>query len=574
MRALPLILMMAFVLLMAGFSTDSPHGKDFTISCGVCHSPKSWKLDKEIYSFDHNTTALPLMGQHQTLDCRACHISLVFSEAKTQCADCHTDMHDQTVGPDCGRCHTPKSWIIEDLTGMHQRSRFPLVGAHYTADCQQCHKSASLLRFEPLGIECIDCHQADYNGTTQPNHVESGFSTNCQECHSITSLTWTGAGFNHNFFPLTEGHANLTCSRCHAGGNYSNTSSECVSCHQSDYNNTNNPNHSTSNIPTTCADCHTTAPGWKPAEFRIHDAQYFPVYSGKHAGTWNTCADCHQNPSDYATFTCIDCHDHNQSDMDKEHQGVGGYNYSSLACYECHPQGNAEGAFNHNNSVFPLTGAHVTTPCSDCHASGFAGTPTACSACHINNYNQSTNPPHAAIGVPTTCADCHTTNPGWTPAQFPQHNEYFVLAGAHTAIDCNACHNGNYTSIPNTCIGCHQSDYNQTNNPPHASAQFPTDCSLCHTQSSWSPSTFNHDGQYFPIYSGKHQGTWNTCSQCHDNPADYSVFTCLTCHQQSQMNQEHQGVSGYSYNSNACYSCHPNGSAPNLLKPVIPVKKN
>jgi hypothetical protein len=43
---------------------DPPHGSDFKISCSVSHSTKGWKLDKEIYSFKHDTTGLPLIGQH------------------------------------------------------------------------------------------------------------------------------------------------------------------------------------------------------------------------------------------------------------------------------------------------------------------------------------------------------------------------------------------------------------------------------------------------------------------------------------------------------------------------------
>jgi hypothetical protein len=187
----------------------------------------------------------------------------------------------------------------------------------------------------------------------------------------------------------------------------------------------------------------------------------------------------------------------------------------------------------------------------------------------MTHYNQSANPNHLAINIPTQCATCHTTNPDWQPATFPIHNNYYVLAGAHVAIanQCVVCHNGNYNSTPNTCVGCHLNDYNQTNNPPHAPSQFPTTCLDCHNQNAWSPANWNHDGLYFPIYSGKHQGEWSTCSDCHNNPGDYSVFTCTTsCHPQSSTNNDHQGVAGYTYNSIACYNCHPNGTAPKMME--------
>jgi hypothetical protein len=647
MRKLSLIILLVPVLslMSSRLKADSPHGKDFKLSCDLCHSANGWKFDKSVYSFDHNKTAMPLSGQHRVLDCRQCHKSLVFAEAKTACVDCHTDMHNQTVGPECGRCHTSNSWIVENITEMHQRSRFPLVGPHYTTDCSRCHPSASLLRFEPQGVECYDCHSKDYLATTSPNHVTGGFSKNCAECHSLYNFNWSNANFNHDLFPLTNGHAVKDCGQCHVNGNYTNLSPECVSCHLPNYNATTNPNHQAASIPTSCKDCHTTMPGWKPATFLMHDGQFFPIYSGKHAGTWGACTDCHNSPPGYKTFSCIDCHSHNQPDMDSKHTQVGGYTYASLPCYECHPTGSVSGAYNHNNGKFPLTGAHVTTPCLQCHTNGFAGTPTDCFSCHQKNYTQSTNPNHVGKNIPNSCADCHTTNPGWKPATFAIHNNYFALTGAHTTATCVACHNGNYvnppntcvgchqtnynnttnpnhttltipttcadchtttpgwkpatfaihsnyyvlagthtslacatchngnynTQIPNTCVGCHQANYNATTNPNHATAGFPTDCASCHTQTAWTPSTFNHDGQYFPIYSGHHNGKWTLCSDCHPNASNFQQFTCTTsCHPQSQMNNSHSGVAGYSYNSAACYSCHPTGSGGGkLMKPII-----
>src|SRR5512133_1615649 len=90
--------------------TASPHGADFRISCGTCHSSKGWHLDKEIYSFNHNSTDFRLSGEHNQVNCRECHPTLIFKDAKHQCSECHTDIHQGTVGLNCSRCHTPKSW--------------------------------------------------------------------------------------------------------------------------------------------------------------------------------------------------------------------------------------------------------------------------------------------------------------------------------------------------------------------------------------------------------------------------------------------------------------------------------
>jgi nitrate/TMAO reductase-like tetraheme cytochrome c subunit len=42
------------------------------------------------------------------------------------------------------------------------------------------------------------------------------------------------------------------------------------------------------------------------------------------------------------------------------------------------------------------------------------------------------------------------------------------------------------------------------------------------------------------------------------NPANFSVFTCLNCHEhrQSAMDPQHAQVSGYAYSSPSCYNCH------------------
>ena len=128
---------------------------------------------------------------------------------------------------------------------------------------------------------------------------------------------------------------------------------------------------------TNCLECHSTRPGWKPADFREHDGLYFPIYSGEHSGTWVNCAECHTDPSNYALFNCIICHEHNQPDMDEEHEGINGYLYDSQACFDCHPTGSADEGFDHDATLFPLTGAHLEAACAECHESGYSGTNTS-----------------------------------------------------------------------------------------------------------------------------------------------------------------------------------------------------
>ena len=427
-------------------AAQSPHGELFTMDCINCHSASSWKLDYEIYSFQHDTTSFPLTGQHQLVDCKSCHTSLIFSQAQSNCSSCHADMHNQTVGLDCARCHDDNSWLVQNITEIHQQNGFPLQGVHALVSCNECHQNSELMRFDPVGNECIVCHISDYEATTKPNHQKAGYSKDCAECHNINSFEWASSGFNHDFFPLTGGHEIAECASCHQGDDYSDISAECLSCHQNDFNNTTNPNHQATGFGTTCTECHTTDKGWSPAEFKDHDEQYFPIYSGKHQGTWNACAECHTETNNFTSFACTACHEHNQPEMDKKHLNVGGYSYSSTACLACHPIGESEDAFNHSSTNFPLTGAHITTECLECHGNGYAGTSTICAECHLNDFNESVNPNHQTLGLPTDCASCHSTALDWKPALLPNHNEFFALNGAHAGIaaDCISCHNGDY----------------------------------------------------------------------------------------------------------------------------------
>ena len=485
-----------------------------------------------------------------------------------------------------------------------------------------------------MGNECVSCHRTDYNSSTNPNHVQAGFLANCEECHDAFTPGWGTDHVKHDFFPLTKGHDISDCAQCHLGGNFTDTPTSCAACHQPDYQAAVNPNHVQANFSNDCASCHTTDPGWTPAKYAQHDAEYFPIYSGKHQGQWMECVECHLNPANFAEFTCTTCHVNPETDQN--HSSINGYVYESSACLVCHPTGDANGAFDHSLTNFPLTGAHLTAECNQCHANGYAGTPTQCSACHTPDYNASSNPNHSALNFPTDCAMCHTTDPGWTPATFPIHNNYYVLNGAHAVVanDCAACHNGDYNNTPNTCAGCHTPDYNATTNPNHMAAQFPmdcaschsetawapstfnhntiyplngahaviandcaachhgdynntpntcagchtpdynatmnpnhsalqfsTDCATCHTETAWTPATFDHDGQYFPIYSGKHQGQWNACADCHTNPSNYAEFTCVSCHANPETDNQHNGIGGYTYQSSACLACHPTGDA-------------
>jgi len=138
-------------------TTRSPHGT-LNLPCQNCHTFTAWKPIRNITEFDHNQTKFPLRGLHANVACRQCHSNLVFSEVGTKCADCHADIHRRQFGAACEQCHTVRGWTVS-LTSIKQHlNRFPLIGAHATLQCDDCHKSAAVGQFKGLSTDCTSCH--------------------------------------------------------------------------------------------------------------------------------------------------------------------------------------------------------------------------------------------------------------------------------------------------------------------------------------------------------------------------------------------------------------------------------
>ena len=542
-------------------ATTTPAHKPagFPTICENCHTTTQWLGAV----FDHGKTLFPLTGQHKVATCNDCHSDGVFKGKPTACVSCHQTEYNGTTTPNhkaagfptlCQSCHTTTQW-----TGAvfdHNATQFPLTGAHKVATCNNCH-SDGVYNGKPTA--CVTCHQTEYNGTTTPNHKAAGFSTTCQTCHTTT--VWTGAVFDHNatLFPLTGAHKTATCNNCHSDGVYKGKPTACVTCHQTDYNGTTTPNHKTLGFPVACDACHTTTQ-WLGAVFD-HNATLFPL-TGAHKVA--TCQGCHSDGVYKGKpTTCISCHTPDYNATKKPPHAA-----SSIptTCQSCHTTVQwLGGTYNHSVTAFPLTGAHQAATCNDCHGTGiYKGTPTTCINCHNADWSASTNPHHSAAGFVTTCQTCHTTVQ-WKGGTYNHSATAFPLTGAHVAQTCISCHASKvYKGLPSTCVSCHLTDYNTTTNPKHATAMFPTTCNSCHTTVQWLGATFNHDGAWFPIYSGKHLAKWTRCTDCHNNSSDFKVFTCLTCHPHSDKTKtdgDHRGKSGYAYTSAKCYACHPKGRA-------------
>ena len=213
---------------------DVHHG-ELGADCGRCHTARSF-IDRSAMARAHQLTRFPLTGSHLTLDCDACHTpspqgQLAFVNVSPQCVACHLPRFQAAKNPDhmaggfqqvCGQCHLPTIWSSARFN--HDATRFPLTGGHRAVLCQQCHSGGV---FTALNTACASCHQQDYTGTTAPAHVAAGFPTTCETCH--TTAGWTGAAFNHTWFPVPHRTARQ-CSDCHV------TTSDyatfvCTTCH-------------------------------------------------------------------------------------------------------------------------------------------------------------------------------------------------------------------------------------------------------------------------------------------------------------------------------------------------------
>jgi Zn finger protein HypA/HybF involved in hydrogenase expression/mRNA-degrading endonuclease YafQ of YafQ-DinJ toxin-antitoxin module len=323
---------------------QSPHGEEKLQDCSACHISENWVDMANPLRFDHDTTRFALLGVHEQVGCMNCHKSLVFEDVQSNCSDCHQDVHSNTVGRECDRCHNENSWLVNIIPEIHEENGFPLTGSHSTLQCIECHEQEINLRFDRLGNDCANCHLDDFNTAQNPNHIQKGYSQDCIECHDPLAFGWDGQMYDHGFFPLVGGHNKVGCTECHGSGGFGDdTPDDCYACHSQDYYNATEPNHVALGYSIDCKECHDVQYGWYASALN-HNELYFPITYGAHAqgNAWNECTECHIQPDNYAVFSCIDCHEHNKADMDREHQGEQGYRYASIACLDCHPRGESD----------------------------------------------------------------------------------------------------------------------------------------------------------------------------------------------------------------------------------------
>ncbi len=394
---------------------DDAHQGRFGLDCETCHTPDGWQPA----GFDHNRVDFKLQGAHTGVTCAKCHSSradgtTVYAGTPTQCAACHRqdDAHNGQFGLDCARCHTVQAWKPANFD--HSQTSFRLQGRHAQVGCTQCHSGG---RFDGTPTDCASCHRADdaHNGQ---------FGLDCGSCHNPSN--WADATFDHSrtAFALQGRHTQVACTQCHTGGQFKGTPTACEACHRTD-------DAHNGQFGLDCGRCHNPS-NWADATFD-HSQTGFPL-RGQHANV--TCSACHSGGFAGTPQNCVACHQ-----GDDAHNGSFGSD-----CGTCHnPSSWGDATFDHARSGFPLTGAHANASCQACHSSGYAGTPSACAACHSEPAF------HAGMFGGQACSACHGTS-AWRPADY--NGPHSFPMGHGDANSCNDCHRPNLTSW--SCYNCHE----------------------------------------------------------------------------------------------------------------------
>lgn len=493
-------------------SIENNRGYHATIidqGCADCHQ-EHFGADFKIVNWDttsfaHIETGYELIGKHLEVSCRSCHrpeyirdqtviefkakaeaLEHTFLGLDTDCESCHqreSPHEDQFTDRDCQSCHTPRNW--DDLSVFnHDQSRYQLVGKHLEVACQSCHRPVStgsqkqITQFTGIEFsECVSCHSDVHEGA---------MGTLCSDCHTEEGwnrlVNFSEASFNHDRtgFSLLGKHRTLSCASCH--------------------------------------DSNRSAKG-----IRLNFKGSTINFSYPHPRAEN-CQSCH-----------ADYHENSFADA------PGG-----TECTGCHTvEGWLPTSFDlarHNiETNFPLTGAHLAIPCSQCHQPEINGPMTfhfedlECQTCHEEDS------PHerefANETGETICADCHSIESWSSEIHFDHSRTRFPLTGAHILTGCNSCHGNQQASLPLPldCEGCHVTD------DPHR-GQFEQSmngsrCVDCHNTRTFTLSTFDHNRSRFPL-DGAHRDL--SCKSCHsaEKAVDGELFvrfrplntSCESCH--------------------------------------------
>ena len=334
-------------------------------------------------------------------NCTKCHV-LGNKVSSEKCLACHTEIKERIAlqkgyhassdikGKDCIVCHSDHHgknfrMIRFDIAKFdHNLTGYTLSVPHSKKQCADCHnvkfisdQKIKTRKDTYLGLStgCLSCHE-DYHMKT--------LSPDCLSCHNPDTFK-PASKFNHDNtnFRLAGKHITVECSKCHKIATVSGKKFQdfrvsqfnCSNCHKDPHQN---------KFGQTCNQCHNeeTFEVVKGVKGFDHNKTGYRL-EDKHLTV--NCKACHKTKfTDPLKFKlCTDCHvDYHKKQFAKN--GV------SPDCSRCHTtKGFTLFSYTleqHNQGTFPLQGAHLAIPCTDCHKKqhewNFKGIGLNCKDCH------------------------------------------------------------------------------------------------------------------------------------------------------------------------------------------------
>ena len=287
----------------------------------------------------------------------------------------------------------------------------------------------------------------------------------CRSCHSEDRWAQFGGQkrFDHKLTPfeLKGKHRSIDCKSCHALDKGAQqvfqehlgvAENACATCHQDPHQ---------QKFGQDCAACHTETSFLvlKTPQTFNHALTGF-VLEGKHSGL--DCKACHKEKmtDPLKHVSCTDCHK-------DYHDGQFAEGGKIKDCSGCHIVQGFEvtifGIEQHANTRFPLSGAHIATPCSDCHKPSTAGiwqfreVGTKCIDCHHDIHKGEIQEKYYPN---QECTICHSTD-SWEDQRFDHSLTRFQLDQSHIGLKCKKCHgqedkpDRKFLSLPMECAACH-----------------------------------------------------------------------------------------------------------------------